>query len=457
MLVSGRQITPYLKLARPLGAGGMGRVWVAEHQTLETEVAVKLLNPDLAQDEQWLARFRREAQSIARIDSAHVVRVFDRGVSDDGIPYIVMELLRGEDLRTRLERDHGLPLDEVALVVDQTCKALGRAHALGIVHRDIKPENIFLTQEGADLFVKILDFGIAKRVSSKGMDVTDDHSVFGTPYYMSPEQALSTGGVDQRADLWALAVVAFQMLTGERPFVGATPGAIYVQIHAGNFGLPSELRRGLPASIDEWFKIALNRDIELRFKSAEELARAFRLALHLSVDTPRKLAVAEGIRTEASTEHAGTAGASVRTIHRSNTPVPRRIFWTTVVAAAVVLLVGWFARRNYGSPVGAPTATQVNHIPIEAIERTAGLDSRLRPEPDTSASALRREELAPPASAEPLADGSPSKNVMQRVLAATPAQSTIHGVKGKGAAAGPTSSPTASASSLPRPIKDRGF
>ena len=242
MLEPGRQITNYLRLVRVLGGGGMGRIWVAEHQTLQTEVAVKLLNAELAEDEQWLVRFRREAQAVAKIDSAHVVRVFDHGVTSENIPFIVMELLRGEDLGKRLERAPLLSIDEIALILTQTCKALGRAHELGVVHRDVKPENIFLTNEGNELFIKVLDFGIAKQVTAKDMELTDSLTSFGTPYYMSPEQVMSAHSVDHRADLWALGVVTYQMVTGLRPFTGATPGAIYVQINSGTFGPPSAIR-----------------------------------------------------------------------------------------------------------------------------------------------------------------------------------------------------------------------
>ncbi|HEY5958224.1 MAG TPA: serine/threonine-protein kinase [Polyangiaceae bacterium] len=454
MLLPGRQISPNLRLLRALGAGGMGRVWVAEHRTLETEVAVKLLNADLAEDEKWLARFRREAQAIAKIDSAHVVRVFDHGVTDDGIPYIVMELMRGEDLRTRLERAHGIPLDEAVLVVDQACKALSRAHALGIVHRDIKPENIFLTREGSETFVKLLDFGIAKRVSGEGMDVTAEHTVFGTPYYMSPEQALSTGSVDHRADLWALAVVAFQMLTGERPFVGTTPGAIYVQISAGSFALPSGLRRELPETVDEWFKLALNRDLERRFSSAQDMSRAFRLALHMSIETPRSAVGADPSKTQSSTD-SGTAAASVRTVRHLGTQVPRRAFlgFVLFIAALVAGVIGLGHRSNV-PPMGAPSATRDRRVTVEAIERTTGLGEPFTVPPPMGAAAATSSASA---QAVPKGLGVVPRNVGTRPLSLPPAQATAQGVKGTSASVSPSVVPSATELQNPRPIKDRGF
>ncbi len=440
LLVPGRQIAPHLRLVRALGEGGMGRVWVAEHQTLESEVAVKLLNPELAQDDQWLARFRREAQAIAQIDSAHVVRVFDHGVTTDQIPFIVMELLRGEDLRRRIERLHGLPISEVILILNQTCKALGRAHALGIVHRDIKPENIFLTHEGEELFVKVLDFGIAKRIAAKGMDVTDVHSVFGTPYYMSPEQALSTGGVDQRADLWALAVVTFQMLTGERPFVGSTPGAIYVQINAGTFELPSLLRSELPPAVDKWFKLALNRDIGARFVSAEEMFQAFRRAFQVPAATSDTAFASKYDKTQTSNEQAVTATSSAHTIGDAR-PRSRGItlLGVAILMIGITMLSIGLGRRGHRHSL---ETTASNASPSPPTERTTGL--ALLP----SSSALEQAQIRPLD-----ATGVPSL-----VSAPTPsAHFPPSGVKGKRAVAGPSSLPSVSAPAEQRPIKDRGF
>lgn len=443
LLVPGKQITPNLRLVRALGEGGMGRVWVAEHLTLETEVAVKLLNPEYARDEHWLARFRREAQSIAKIDSAHVVRVFDRGITSDNIPFIVMELLRGEDLKKRIERSHGLPLEEVVLIVNQICKALGRAHANGIVHRDVKPENIFLTEEGGEPFVKMLDFGIAKRFAHNGMEVTDDQSVFGTPYYMSPEQALSTKSVDHRADLWALAVVTYQMLTGERPFVGGTPGAVYVQINNGTYGNPSALRSELSPLVDEWFKIALNRDLEVRFSSAEEMSEAFRQAILASHDLERSADVrvsisrdtsdADACVSSADAEAIRTEVASARTIHHVH-PKPRRIVFALFAALLAGSIAGWalWAGNSQQQRLDTPTSSKVPEL---YIERTAGLDSRL-PQQDLE---LVREQKDAGAQAPVPSSSAP------------PAQTVPPKVKGFRA-----STPTLAPSGR-RPIKDRGF
>ncbi|WP_437312950.1 serine/threonine-protein kinase [Sorangium sp. So ce385] len=266
---------------RPLGQGGMGSVWVADHLSLGSQVAVKFMAPGIAQSAAFAERFRREAMTAAQLKSPHVAQVFDQGVTEAGVPYIVMELLEGEDLKSRIHRLGPMSLHELACVVRQVARALGRAHLLGIVHRDIKPENIFLTDiEGeGELFVKVLDFGVAKQPVSCDQGMTSTGSSFGTPLYMSPEQLLSAKHVDFRADLWALGVVAYYAVTGRVPFAGETLGALSVAIHAGVFMLPSVMRREVPHAFDAWVTTALQRDPTARFGSAREMAGALDQAL----------------------------------------------------------------------------------------------------------------------------------------------------------------------------------
>jgi serine/threonine-protein kinase len=274
----GTQVTDKVRLVDLLGQGGMGSVWVADHLSLRTRVAVKFLSADLVKkDPNMRERFNREAALSAQIKSPHVVQIFDHGVMEDGHPYIVMELLDGETLAQRLERDRILSLAHAKLVISQTAKALMRAHKLGIVHRDIKPDNIFLTvDEDEELFVKVLDFGIAKQVGlPKVSAVTGTGMMVGTPEYMSPEQVLSARNVDLRSDLWALGVVSYHCLTGGVPFSGETLGSLCVAIANGEFVPPSRYRRELPPSIDEWFRRALSKEPTARFDSAKEMAAAF--------------------------------------------------------------------------------------------------------------------------------------------------------------------------------------
>ncbi len=276
----GFDVTPSVRLVQPLGAGGMGAVWVADHLTLRTRVCVKFMAAELALDPASVARFSREASAAAAVRSPHVVQMLDHGVAPNGAPFIVMELLEGEDLGKHLARRGALPPAEVAAILTQACKALTRAHAAGIVHRDIKPDNIFLCQaEEGETYAKILDFGIAKKGETTGMGHTKTGSLMGTPYYMSPEQALGLKTIDLRTDLWSLGVVAFEALTGARPFEGDTVGALAVAIAHGPLPLPTATNHRLTPAIDAWFARACARDLPARFASAKEMSDGLQQAI----------------------------------------------------------------------------------------------------------------------------------------------------------------------------------
>ena len=268
------EVTPNVRLLKPLGEGGMGCVWVGEHLTLKTHVAVKFISSEAATSPEAHLRFAREASAAAQIKSPHVVQTFDHGLTPDDVPYIVMELLEGEDLAEHLFRVGTIGLERTAHIVDHVAKALGRAHKLGIVHRDIKPDNIFLTEVDGDLFCKVLDFGVAKRTSSLGTSlVTSVGTMVGTPAYMSPEQILSDKPVDFHSDLWSVGVCAYHALTGDTPFNGETLGAICVAIADGKFTPPSQIRPELPPAVDAWMARALAVDPQERFSSAREMAK----------------------------------------------------------------------------------------------------------------------------------------------------------------------------------------
>jgi serine/threonine protein kinase len=258
----------------------MATVWRARHLTLETDVAVKLLEPEVLESRpNALKRFELEAQAAARIHSPHVVQIFDSGVTPDGRPFIVMELLEGESLEDRLARHRRLALDECVRIVEQIGRALFKAHALGIVHRDLKPANIFLCDGDDDVHVKLLDFGIAKHPREGSLGLTTPGALLGTPAYMSREQLLSSGDVDHRADLWALAVVAYEMITGEPAFDAPSLGKLIGVIHEGAFAPPSTHRAECGSGIDAWFRRALALDINERFSCAKAMARAFHQAV----------------------------------------------------------------------------------------------------------------------------------------------------------------------------------
>jgi serine/threonine protein kinase len=218
----GQTLRGTYRILSVLDQGGMGLVFEAEHTRLRRRVAVKVLARHLISDTQALARFNREAEIISQLEHPHIVQILDFDTTEQGEPYIVMELLKGESLSERLERDGCLPVAESARIVEQVASGLFLAHQASIVHRDLKPANIFLmTKPGQGQAVKLLDFGISKRVGV-GRSLTGEFDVLGTPDYMAPEQALGkTASVDHRGDQYALAVIAFEMLCGQTPFSGS--------------------------------------------------------------------------------------------------------------------------------------------------------------------------------------------------------------------------------------------
>jgi eukaryotic-like serine/threonine-protein kinase len=290
-LVPGKQITKAVSLLEPLGSGGMGAVWLADHQGLKTRVVVKFMLVGLDSSDSARTRFSREAAAAAQVKSPHVVQMLDHGVSDDGIPFIVMEHLEGHDLGEEIEAQGAIDPGKVVAVVSQVAKALSKVHAAGLLHRDIKPDNIFLCDGEEETFVKLLDFGIAKSSAVDQGDgsldgETKTGQIVGTPFYMSPEQVTAQKVIDQRSDLWALGVVAYEALTGQRPYDGPSFGALAVKIATGSPPKPSDANPALPPSVDLWFAKACARSAADRFASAKEMAEAFRAAFEGVVSLP---------------------------------------------------------------------------------------------------------------------------------------------------------------------------
>ncbi|CAN5124685.1 Stk1 family PASTA domain-containing Ser/Thr kinase [soil metagenome] len=277
------------ELIRMIGRGGMGSVWEGKHTTLGTRVAIKFIESEYTDNEEARTRFDNEAKAAAQLQSKHAIQVHDHGVTEDGKPYIVMEYLQGEPLDKRIERYRRLPLQDVARIMGQVSRALGRAHELGIVHRDLKPENIYLvrTNDDDDEIAKVLDFGIAK-IKSNVQDQavsssTKTGAVLGTPYYMSPEQARGLRTIDHRTDLWSLGVIAYKCVTGVLPFEGESLGDLLVKICTSPLPIPSQSVPGLPPAFDAWFARALDREPSRRFSTALELSDALALAAGISV------------------------------------------------------------------------------------------------------------------------------------------------------------------------------
>ncbi|WP_437945920.1 protein kinase [Sorangium sp. So ce296] len=284
-LESGSIIAGKYRLERALSAGGMGSVWVAQHVQLGTHVAVKFMGTAYAGSPAFRARFEREARAAAHLRSPHVVQVHDFGF-EQGVPYLVMELLRGEDLSARLTRVRRLSLPETQRLLVHAGKALRSVHDAGLVHRDLKPANLFLARvDGEDEdMLKLIDFGIAKETATKLVsEASTTGEVMGSPHYMSPEQLRAERDIDARSDLWALGVILFRMVTGYLPFPGEVLAQVMTRILVEPIPTPRQLAPDLPPALDAFFTRALARDRNQRFQSVREMVEEFGRATGMPV------------------------------------------------------------------------------------------------------------------------------------------------------------------------------
>ncbi len=268
-----------------VGSGGMGTVWLGRHEQLGSRVAIKFIRPQFAERPDARRRFEIEARAAASIDTKHAVKVYDYGLTEAGLPYIVMEYLEGESLSEALIRRGPMPVKEAALVIAQAGKALAKAHAANIVHRDLKPDNIFLAtnideSEGGELgyVVKLVDFGIAKilDVDAPGrgglQGPTQEGSVIGTPNFMSPEQLTVGGTPNALTDIWSLGACAFAALTARIPFEGEVLGDIVLKVCVEPLPVPSQFADDIPPGLDAWFLRACHREAAQRFQRVDEMS-----------------------------------------------------------------------------------------------------------------------------------------------------------------------------------------
>ncbi|MGC4092807.1 MAG: serine/threonine-protein kinase [Polyangiaceae bacterium] len=251
----GEVIAGKYRIERVLGEGGMGVVVEALHVQLDERVAIKFLLPQALGNEEAMARFAREARAAVKIKSEHVARVSDVGVLESGAPYMVMELLQGQDLAALVHGSGPLPIGDAVDFLLQASEAIAEAHALGIVHRDLKPANLFMTcRADGSPCVKVLDFGISKVTTAGGsgsdLGMTRTHAIMGSPLYMSPEQMASTRNVDARADIWALGTILYELLTGRVPFQADTMPQLCGMILQEAVPPPRNLRPDLPPGLE---------------------------------------------------------------------------------------------------------------------------------------------------------------------------------------------------------------
>lgn len=260
-----------------IGRGGMGVLYKAKDPTLERDVALKMMLVDFSTDQTARERFEREAKAVARLQHHNVVTIHELG-QNDGAPYIVMELLSGQDLEGLLRGNQPLPLASKLEIVAQLCEGLAYAHEQGIVHRDIKPGNVRVLEDGT---VKILDFGIAKFAQSS---MTQSGMIMGTAHYMAPEQILGNP-IDGRADLFSVGVLLHELLSGKKPFAGDSPTAVVYQIVHGEAPSVADSVPGLPEGLNDIVARALKKDPNERYNSASDMAADLRL-VKMMLDLP---------------------------------------------------------------------------------------------------------------------------------------------------------------------------
>lgn len=269
---AGTVVAGKYRLESLLGQGGMGVVIAATHLHLGTPVALKLLHSEMVHNQVVVDRFMREARASAQLRSENVCRVSDVGMTEDGCPFIVMELLNGHDLTSVLHANGTMPVPMAAEVVLQACSAIGEAHALGIVHRDLKPGNLFWTQRpDGTVCIKVLDFGVAKGPEDVNFSLTQTSSMIGSPGYMSPEQLKSSKTVDGRGDIWSLGVVMYELVTGRKPFEGESITELALKVTMD----PTPPMRGhVPSAFESVVRRCLEKDAARRYQDVADLAAA---------------------------------------------------------------------------------------------------------------------------------------------------------------------------------------
>ena len=484
MMHAGAVIGGSYRLVRPVGKGGMGTVWAAMHESTRQPVAIKLLTTGASEEMQ--TRLVREAGAAGRLENRHVVDILDVGKTDSGEPFLVMELLQGQTLRSVIKRQRRLDPKLAATVARDICIALKAAHDADIVHRDLKPSNVVLHETPDGIVLKVLDFGVSKVLSEEQQLITSTGIAVGSPAYMSPEQARGAR-VDHRADLWSIGVLLFEMIAGRRPFAAESPAAMLSMILFSDIPKVSQFSATLDKGLEAVISRCLQRKVSERYQDASEIIAALEpfvlpeivveaptkaqrrdrsestasgavatnevtgSASQLSVpstSTSSSMSSPSGHVTTASTSHSTTHGVAVTPASHLRVPVVRtpsktqtRLQW--VAACLAILLLGAVSalvlmratRGEAPPPVAAPTVDQ----PRDRVTAGPAVNKPSGPEPVPTAKLVETAppEPEPPPDPEPESDKQPvAKETKPVAKEAKPA--------GKPSSASATTKPTTS-------------
>lgn len=349
------------RVERVLGKGGMGMVLAARHLTLGELFAVKVMLPEMVANPEAVGRFLREAQASARLRGEHVARVHDVGTLENGVPYMVLEYLEGNDLDHVLVSRGALSVGEAAGYVYQVCEALVEAHGLGLVHRDLKPPNLFLTRRpNGSACIKVLDFGISKDVNGGDKNsprLTQTGTIMGSPHYMSPEQMVDSKNVDNRCDIWAIGIILYELVTGTMPFHADTMPEIVAKVLSTQPSPPSQVRAGITPAFDALVARCTEKNRDNRFQSVQEFMTALRPFVNENdgqVAGPIQIIPSVGGRSNMAQSAVGWGQATVASMPSEIAKSPRsssgRIRMIAAIAGflAMIVVVGLVVTRPKG-------------------------------------------------------------------------------------------------------------
>jgi serine/threonine protein kinase len=424
----GRVLSGLYKVQSRIGRGGMGTVYMAVHIHLDKPFAVKVLSDQIATNKSAIQRLLQEARTASSIDHDNIVDVFSFDATEDGRVFLVMELLEGVSLSELVERGP-MRLERALPIARQVCQALEAAHARGVVHRDLKPENVFICRKRDADFVKVLDFGISKvrATDAEQVRVTKTGQLVGTPLYMSPEQARGELDVDHRADVYALGVMLFEMLTGHPPFEGTN----YFQLlwKHGNEPAPSARTRvpELPEALDRVLLRALEKKPDARFQTMRELEEAL-VAVAPELGSPDRLISLPPRQASIAPSTDATTGPRASAPTPVTLPTTSRRPWWVALAAIFLLAGGFAAARLTGSetrdadPATGPSAAASAGT---TSDTTSGDVDTAREDPAASMRSSVEAAAAPSMLAPAMPEGVPPPASVEVRIVSTPSGATV--------------------------------